>query len=226
MYKKQGSTENSLLKIQEEIKSLNYNLSENERILKKLDAKLEQQNKNKRNIDLLRKIRLMLSDYQDIIRKDKLDQLKNEFLKSMSMILRKPNFISNIDINFDNFEIMLKRNGNFIDKSLLSNGEKQIYAVSMIHALAKVSGRHIPFVIDTPLARLDSEHRDSIVENFFPKASHQVIIFSTDTEVDKKYFEKLSPYISKVYHLEFNANELSSEVTEGYFWTTQEVIAD
>jgi DNA sulfur modification protein DndD len=226
LYKEQGSTENALLKIDEEIKTLNYKLSENERILKNLDAKIEQQNKNKRKIDLLRKIRLMLSDYQDIIRKDKLDQLKIEFLESMSMILRKPNFISDIEINQENFDIKLKRNGNFLDKSVLSNGEKQIYAVSMIHALAKVSGRPLPFVIDTPLARLDSEHRDSIVENFFPKASHQVIIFSTDTEVDKRYFEKLSPYISKVYHLEFNVNELSSEVTEGYFWTTQEVIAN
>ncbi|GAH62928.1 unnamed protein product, partial [marine sediment metagenome] len=183
--------------------------------------------KFERKISLIRKIRKMFDEYQDAIREDKMEMLQNSFLDSISMIIRKHNFISDIKIDSETYQIQLKReDGNYIDKSILSKGEKQIYAVSMILALAEVSGRPLPFVIDTPLARLDSVHRDNIVENFFPNASHQVIIFSTDTEIDKIYFDKLLPYITRVYHLKFDDQTASSFGEDGYFWKALEVIAD
>ena len=59
-------------------------------------------------------------------------------------------------------------------------------------------------IIDTPLGRLDSEHRGRMIEHYFPNASHQVIVLSTDTELDKQNFEKLSPHVSHAYHLVYN----------------------
>ena len=56
---------------------------------------------------------------------------------------------------------------------------------------------------DTPLARLDSDHRNLLIERYFPYASHQVLILSTGTEVDERYFEELRPKLAKVYHLDF-----------------------
>ena len=82
-------------------------------------------------------------------------------------------------------------------------GEKQLFAQAMLKALAEVSGRKLPMIIDTPLARLDSIHRDRLVENFYPTASHQVIILSTDTEIDISYKEKLTPYLAQSYLLNF-----------------------
>ena len=63
----------------------------------------------------------------------------------------------------------------------------------MLWALGRTSGRPLPVIIDTPLARLDSDHRRLLVENYFPQASHQVILLSTDTEVDQLYFDLLNP---------------------------------
>ena len=88
-----------------------------------------------------------------------------------------------------------------VPKEQLSAGEKQIYAIAILWALAKTSGRPLPFIVDTPLGRLDSDHRLNLVQNFFPVASHQVIIFSTDTEIDKGYFEELSEHLSKSYQI-------------------------
>jgi len=51
--------------------------------------------------------------------------------------------------------------------------------------LARASARPLPAVIDTPMARLDAAHRQHLVERYFPNASHQVIVLSTDTEVDR-----------------------------------------
>ena len=43
----------------------------------------------------------------------------------------------------------------------------------------------------------DSEHRQNLVERYFPNASHQVIILSTDTEVEQGYFEELRPRLAR-----------------------------
>ena len=68
-------------------------------------------------------------------------------------------------------------------------------ATAVLWALAKTSGRPLPFMIDTPLARLDSNHRNNLVEKFFPIVSHQILIFSTDEEIKNQYYEKLKPYM-------------------------------
>ena len=46
-------------------------------------------------------------------------------------------------------------------------------------------------MIDTPLGRMDHTHRRNLVERYFPQASHQVILLSTDAEVDQTYQQLL-----------------------------------
>src|SRR6185503_782893 len=110
------------------------------------------------------------------------------------------------------------RQGRTLPKAQLSAGEKQIYAIAMLWALAKVSGRPLPIIVDTPLARLDSDHRRLLVQEYFPAASHQVIILSTDTEVDQTYFAGLRRSISHAYHLNFDPIENVTGIQDGYFW--------
>jgi DNA sulfur modification protein DndD len=89
----------------------------------------------------------------------------------------------------------------------------------MLESLGKVSGRSLPFIVDTPLGRLDSNHRTRLVENFFPKIGEQVIVLSTDTEVDDEFYMALSPHIGKSYEIVYNESEGSSSVDSGYFWS-------
>ena len=63
-------------------------------------------------------------------------------------------------------------------------------------------------------------HRTNLVTNYFPRASHQVIILSTDTEVDEEFYAELSPYISHAYKLNYDPDKSSTMPTEGYFWKT------
>lgn len=100
----------------------------------------------------------------------------------------------------------------------MSAGEKQIYAISILEALGKTSGRKLPIIIDTPLGRLDSHHRDKLVENYFPTASHQVVILSTDTEIDKDYIRLIEDDIAKTYEICFDGKSKSSHIKQGYFW--------
>ena len=67
------------------------------------------------------------------------------------------------------------------------------------------------------MARLDERHRTHLVERYFPNASHQVIILSTDTEIDEQYYESLAPNIGRSYHLNYNEPQRRTVVEEGYF---------
>ena len=73
-------------------------------------------------------------------------------------------------------------------------------------------------VIDTPLGRLDSVHRQHIIERYFPHASHQVILLSTDKEIDEANYAKLKPSIGRAYTLRFDDKTASTTVEPGYFW--------
>jgi DNA sulfur modification protein DndD len=106
----------------------------------------------------------------------------------------------------------------------LSAGEKQIYAIAILEALAKTSGRKLPIIIDTPLGRLDSKHRRKLVENYFPTASHQVIILSTDTEIDESFHKSLSDHISHTIKLDYDESIASTITNEGYFWPTAKAV--
>ena len=112
---------------------------------------------------------------------------------------------------------MYDKNEDVILRDDLSEGEKQMFATSVLWALARTSGRSLPFIIDTPLARLDIEHRDNLVEEFFPTASHQTIILSTDSEITKPYYEKLEPFITRSYSMEYDTDKHCSKVSEKYF---------
>ena len=111
----------------------------------------------------------------------------------------------------------MNEKGKEISKQSLSAGEKQIYAIAMLWALAKTSGRNLPMIIDTPLGRLDREHRDNLMKYYFPHVSHQVIILSTDTEIDEQYVHQLKNNISEVYLLDYNESKGFTEVKTQYF---------
>lgn len=120
-----------------------------------------------------------------------------------------------ISCNDNNGTIELNKR---IDLNTLSKGERQIFILALYWAIIQISGKHIPFVIDTPYARIDASHREEISSKFFPNISSQVIILSTDEEITKEYYRIIKPYISKEYLLQNNQSENKTTVTNGYFF--------
>jgi DNA sulfur modification protein DndD len=148
-------------------------------------------------------------------------QLEAEFIKSYQKLARKNDLKISARINTSTFDVeLIDEHSNTINRKELSAGEKQIYAIAILEALGKTSGRKLPIIIDTPLGRLDSHHRDKLIERYFPDASHQVIILSTDTEVDENYFTqgKFGDSISHAYEIQFNGETKASKLAGGYFW--------
>ncbi len=160
-----------------------------------------------------------MSSLSDNLIQSKVSQLESEFNKVFKRLTRKDDMAYQAKIDRINFMIdLVDKNGNKINKKLISSGEKQIYALAMLEALGKTSGKDLPFIIDTPLGRLDSNHRSKLVNNFFPVIGEQVIILSTDTEVDEQFYKDLNPFVKTAYEIKYKDGSNSSTVTKGYFW--------
>ena len=172
---------------------------------------------------------VMLADFSEKLTAVRVKQLESEFIKSYQKLARKDDLKLSARINTTSFDVeLIDDKEQAISRKALSAGEKQIYAIAILEALGKTSGKKLPIIIDTPLGRLDSKHRDKLIEHYFPNASHQVIILSTDTEIDESYFNNkhFKDEISHAFEIQFDGATKSSKLKEGYFWeenSTQEI---
>lgn len=105
-----------------------------------------------------------------------------------------------------------------IELSRLSKGERQIFILALYWAIIQTAGQDIPFVIDTPYARIDANHRKEISEKFFPSISKQVIILSTDEEINDEYYQIVKPFVAKEYLLQNDSESNKTTVSENYFF--------
>ncbi len=139
-------------------------------------------------------------------------------LQSYQQLLHKTSLVAHLIIDPDNFDIMLYgKDGHQLETARFSAGERQLLGVALLWGLARASGRPLPTAIDTPLGRLDTAHRSHLVERYFPFASHQVLLLSTDEEITGDYLKKLKPWIGRRYQLEFDDDTGSTQVLDGYF---------
>lgn len=164
------------------------------------------------------RVRETLDKFRDAVIRRHLARIEALVLDSFQQLLRKKTLVANLRIEPETFQLALTgRDGNSLPPDRLSAGERQLLATSVLWGLARASGRPLPTVIDTPLGRLDSSHRRRLVTHYFPLASHQVILLSTDEEIAGGYFEALKPYVGRVYHLRYDEDSGSTSVEHGYF---------
>lgn len=216
---KQVELQTQKSKLLENKNQISIQIAEVDREINKLLENQKQYEKNDIKLTLSEKSLSVLKRYKSELAVKKVKELERMFKMSFNLLHRKKIMIDKISIDPVTFEINLYDSSKKrIVKENLSSGEKEIYAIALISALAKVSGHNLPFIIDTPLGRLDSEHRLNLINNFFPKASHQMIIFSTNTEVDKELFDSLQPYLARAYNIEYDHKKGLSTVEGGYFW--------
>ena len=111
----------------------------------------------------------------------------------------------------------LNSEGDEIAKKRLSAGEKQLMVISLLWALAICSKKKLPVIIDTPLSRLDSAHRRALIKTYFPKASDQTIILSTDSEIDETYYKLMKKSVGDEFTLKYNDKTKNTTIVPGYF---------
>lgn len=193
-----------------------------ERELQNLMLELvHQDSKHKTNDRVLRHAGLVektLRRYRDEVLQRNVKRLSELILESFRSITRKSKMFKRIEISPVDYRLALfDYSDNQIPNHQLSAGERQLLAVSILWGLSRASGRMLPAIIDTPLGRLDGQHRHKLVKNYFPKASHQVILLSTDQEIDAELYAKIEGSISHEYLIEYSEDRQTSEIWPGYF---------
>ena len=223
LHQRLGNLQTELQNASANIQSFVYRLNAVERQLDRLYESQREGQADLRRAQLVSDVRLVLDKYAGRLTNTKVEVLTNTVTECFGILCRKHSLVKRINVNPRTFVATLyDRQDRFMSKEQLSAGEKQIYAVSMLWGLAKTSGRPLPMIIDTPLGRLDSEHRDRMIERYFPIASHQVVVLSTDTELDRQNLKKLSPHVSHAYHLVYDHLDGSTNVEKRYFWRTRD----
>lgn len=219
-HKHLGAAEQEAKSIDEELNRVRRELADVERAFERVSGKVDEGKKAEERAATVKRSQAALKQYLIAVTELKLRQLEREVTQCFGAICRKSDLVHQIHIDPESFEIvLLDRGAHAIPKERLSAGEKQVFAVALLWALGRTSGRPLPVIIDTPLARLDSEHRKLLVERYLPSASHQVLVLSTDTEVDEAAFAALEPSVSHAYHLKYDHAERYTTADPGYFWS-------
>ena len=102
-------------------------------------------------------------------------------------------------------------------KQKLSAGEKQVFIMALYQALSRLNKVSVPYLIDTPFARIDTDHRQNILNNFFMKLKGQTIILSTDEEIVGTHRESIESAISNYYLLQHSENNGTVIISDTYF---------
>jgi DNA sulfur modification protein DndD len=136
-------------------------------------------------------------------------------MQCLEQLLRKDRLIEGVEIDPESFAVTLNGAGGKLHPGALSAGERQLTALALLWSLARAAGRPLPVVIDTPLGRLDAGHRRHVVERYLPAASHQVVVLSTDTEIDAELYERLERSVGAKRQLVTDADG-RTEIRDGY----------
>ena len=133
------------------------------------------------------------------LKETKKSSLELRIRNALNTLMHKEDFIGRVEVELedDSMDIKLYSPYGFeIDKFLLSKGEKQLYATSVLKALVDESGIQFPVFIDSPLQKFDKSHASKIITEFYPSISKQVILFPLlHKELTATEYEMLKPYV-------------------------------
>lgn len=218
--------------IADEIGTVLFKLERAQNHLERTEEKLEEEQAENERINRAIKTKKAFRDYANRLKERKLAIVENILTKRFNQLCRKDGLIDGVTIDPETFHIDLHRGGETFGREELSMGEKQLFAISTIWALREVSGVPMPVIIDTPLGRLDGDHRSNMVQKYLPRASHQVMLLATDTEVDEQLLDELSPALSHAYRLNYDdsvsrtvVEEIDTESTKQAIFEYEEVPA-
>lgn len=160
----------------------------------------------------------ILDEYKVRLQERKIGVLAQTMTDCYKKLANKKNLINQIRMDAVTLDFeYLNADGNVVPKESLSAGEKQLMVISLLWALAICSKKKLPVIIDTPLSRMDSNHRISLITTYFPQASDQTIILSTDSEIDARYYNIMKENVGDEFTLIYNDDMKCSTIRKGYF---------
>lgn len=200
------------------LKEMNDQISLNENRYINLKNKIINSKKMGHVFEIATKVAEVSREFRNRQLKKKLQQVEFETARMLQLLFRKELFVTRVKIHPESFELKIfDSNQEEINIEILSAGEKQILLLSTVWAMAMCSKRRLPFVFDTLLGRLDLTHKKAIMEQFIPRCGEQIIILSTDSEIDQEQYKLIRDIVAQTYTIDFDSNKNEVNVTNNYF---------
>lgn len=185
--------------------TVQYQIIETEKDLRAKRDKLIKSQSAEYNLDLANRSKLVLKTYEDALLRTRLQDIETSIARNFSNLCHKTDLIASVQIDLEDYSVSLYTdNGSMVVLSELSAGERQLYVVSLLWALRQASGRDLPLLVDTPVAKLDEAHGWQLIHEFFPKVSRQVVLFAHTKEMDQGLLQEAEPYTARRYLLEYD----------------------
>lgn len=192
--------------------------SEFNKKVEKYLKKMELNDDSDRIIKYAHMANTILEEYKVRLQKNKIAVVANTMTECYKKLANKKTLIDRICMDPVTLDLYYQDyDGKEINKASLSAGEKQLMVISLLWALALCSKKKLPVIIDTPLSRLDSAHREALIKTYFPQASEQTIILSTDSEIDFNYHDMMKENIGDEFILIYDDVSKSTTIHRGYF---------
>lgn len=146
-----------------------------------------------------------LTEFLIQFKSEKKLSLEQHIKANMNMLMHKDDFVHRVEVTIaeDLIDIRLyNQHETEIPTELLSKGEQQLYATSILKALVDESEMQFPIFIDSPLQKFDKRHATKIITEFYPQISKQVVIFPLlEKELTLDEYEDLLPFVNSVYYI-------------------------
>ena len=216
--------ENKLAAYYEDIGKFDEKISQLYKAIEDLTLKIQQledehkhATRTKKIVQYARLVGAVLSEYRAQQRELRRQSLERSITAKVGILLTDHGQIQNIKLNKSFMMSYYDEYGAPLGRASISAGMKQLVATALLWALKEESGKSIPVVIDTPLARIDRRNRDRLLESYYPNAGDQVIVLPTDAEIDDKQLFQLAPHVAKQYRIENIDGESARFVLENTY---------
>jgi DNA sulfur modification protein DndD len=192
--------------------------------LKELRGEEERElSKDKKNNTLKEKLTLVQSSLKVLVNTEKIiktkirKQVEKSLNENFKTLIRKKTAFSSISID-EKYDVKVHHIDGYNVINDLSAGEYLILGLSFMSALMTISGFQAPVIIDTPLGKIDDEHREYITTEL-PKflTGTQLMLLVTPTEYDKNVKANLDRYLLKENFYRITENKDQTESTVGRY---------
>ncbi|WP_379135219.1 DNA sulfur modification protein DndD [Paenibacillus sp. sgz500958] len=216
--KKIGVMDAKFRSINSKLQNLKEEKSKQQNQITRMSGSIINSEQFTQRLNVINKLESIIKQYVQEMTQLKAEFIKEEFAKMLLTLFRKQDEFGQIEFDIHTYVIRLY-NDRHQEISIhdRSAGEMQMIASSLIWALTKASDLSLPMVIDTPLGRLDSQHRNHLIHHYYKNLSEQVIILSTDTEVTQEYISLMKQHSYRQYLLDYDQNKKYTVIRDGYF---------
>ena len=100
----------------------------------------------------------------------------------------------------------------------MSGFERRSFGIAFSLALAEMTRRRVPLVIDTPLGNADTDYRPRLLGALTNVDLDQIIILTHDAEVTGDLFEVVRPQLQQTFLVQYDPGARESVVKDGEFF--------